>query len=136
MSSFLKSRRGVVTFGPRRSERLSGDAERNELDARDLERERLALIEERQQLEKERVSFEEDLKVLEEQRRFLDGLRERLRQDTAALEAERLALSKLRGVVAQRTRVEGALEDARKSREAERLRLQTEMAGMLRRHHR
>ena len=106
---------------------------REENHERDLERERQVLAEERKQLERDRASFEEDFKALEDQRRFLAGQREQLRRDIAAFEAERQSLTQLRSVASQRSRVEGAMEDARKSREAERLRLQSEMAGVIRR---
>ncbi len=148
MSSFLKDRRGVLNFGPRRVERKSGDAgdhiDRDE--PRESERDRPApthlrqqleqqqreLEEQRRQLEEDRAVFEEDLKVLEDQRRFLDGLRDKLRRDTAALEAQREEIARLRSLSAQRTRVESVLEDARKLREDERHRLRTEMAGLIR----
>ncbi|HXC52026.1 MAG TPA: hypothetical protein VN634_14150 [Candidatus Limnocylindrales bacterium] len=148
MSSFLKDRRGVLNFGPRRVERKSdaagGRNDRDELLESDpdglaparlrqhLEQQQRELEQQRQQLEADRAVFEEDLKVLEDQRRFLDGLREKLRRDTAALEAQREEIARSRSLAAQRTRVESVLEDARKLREDERHRLRTEMAGLIR----
>ncbi len=142
MSSFLKDRRGVLNFGPRRVERTDGEHKDGESEGerehaapgrlRQLDQQQRQLDQQRQQLEKDRAEFEEDLKILEAQRRFLDGLREKLRRDTAALEAEREEVARSRSLTAQRTRVESVLEDARKLREDERHRLRTEMAGLIR----
>ncbi len=133
MSSPFKDRAAVVSFEARRNERSSADAERTELEElrRGLESERRALAVERSRLEKDRAEFEQDLGVLEDQRRFLDNQRERLRLESAAFGAERDAVARTQAVAAQRGRVESALEDARKTRETDRLRLQAELAGLL-----
>lgn len=133
MSTLFKDRQNVVSFGARRSERAPADGDRLELDVmrRELERERAALAQERLQLEKERAEFEDDLGVLEDQRRFLDTQREKLRQDTEAFDLRRGTIARGQALDAQKLRVENVLEDARKAREAERARLQSEMAGLL-----
>ncbi len=142
MSTLSRDRQNVVNFGARRGERVPIDAEKHQIEERsrqldelrlELERERAALIEERQLLERERDEFEEELGVLEDQRRFLDGQRENLRREAAVLETEREALGRGQAIASQRRRVESALEDARRSREADKQRLQAELAGLLQR---
>ncbi|MEY2931526.1 MAG: hypothetical protein RL033_2275 [Pseudomonadota bacterium] len=133
MSTLFKDRQNVVSFAARRGEPPAVDGARLELDVmrRELERDRATLTQERQQLEKERAEFEDDLSVLEDQRHFLDTQREKLRLDIEAFDLRRGTLARGYALDAQKLRVENVLEDARKSREGERARLQSEMAGLL-----
>src|SRR5688572_10596938 len=143
MSTVTKDRPNVVSFEARRSERTSVEVERQELEElrRELERERtslaqqrVALEHQRASLEQERAEFEEDLGVLEDQRKFLDIQRETVRKETAALEAKREVHGRSEAIANQRQRVESVLEDARQSREAEKLRLKSEMATLFQQH--
>ncbi len=137
-SSVEKS--SVVNFSAWREGRTAagtglGDVEELK---RELEKEREALAEERRILEQAKVSFEEDFTALEDQRRFLDIQKESLRQEALDLEAKRDELEQaqsraaLVAKAAQRVHIEAALDEARKSSEAERLQLQSEMAALLR----
>jgi chromosome segregation ATPase len=148
MTTLPKDRPNVVSFEARRSERTSVEAERQQLEERaaelerlrlELEQERAAvarlraqLDEDRRSLEHRQADFEEELGVLEEQRHFLDAQRDKLRRDAAAIEGERESMGRSQAVTAQRRRVESAIEEARLSRETERIRIQAEMAGLLR----
>jgi DNA repair exonuclease SbcCD ATPase subunit len=137
-SSVEKS--SVVNFSAWREGRTATEAGRGDIEElkRELEKEREALAEERRILEQAKASFEEDFLALEDQRRFLDIQKESLRQEALDLEARREEVEQAQSRVAQvakaaqRVHIEAALDEARKSSEAERLQLQSEMAALLR----
>lgn len=140
MAASSVERSSVVNFSAWREGRTAADTGRGDVEElrRELEKEREALAEERRILEQAKASFEEDFTALEDQRRFLDIQKESLRQEALDLEAKREELEQAQSRVAnvakaaQRVQIEAALDEARKSSEAERLQLQSEMAALLR----
>ena len=140
MAASSVERSSVVNFSAWREGRTAADNGRSDFDElkRELEKEREALAEERRILEQAKASFEEDFLALEDQRRFLDIQKESLRQEALDLEAKREELEQAQSKVAlvakaaQRVHIEAALDEARKSAEAERAQLQSEMAALLR----